>query len=186
MTEGRGTSRLSDPLALFDAAPRRSGCEGRESLPLCYRIGTGKDQLSHFPLPKCGTPRQTRFSELDPSASSFSPLMPKASKPKSQILGSELGKKGKSSNRLYPSSNPKYGRLLRSHSMQFGQAAFLGGLRVERRKPLMLACCNRLTVTQSALEGQYFCENFGYRRCRICRRNSCHVAVRSRTFADHL
>jgi hypothetical protein len=60
----------------------------------------------------------------------------------------------------------------------------IGGLRIERRKPLLLACCNRLTVTQTALEGQYFCENFGYRRCRVCRRNCCRPVNGARPTTD--
>ena len=60
------------------------------------------------------------------------------------------------------------------------------GLQVSGSKSLQLACCNRLTVTQSAREGQQFCENFSYRWCRLCRWYSCGFARLARSSSDSI
>jgi hypothetical protein len=81
------------------------------------------------------------------------------------------GKKG-TSQQSAPILQPQTGTLVAFQPAKPGQADVQTVFRLNGANRSCLPCCNRLTVTQSAMEGQYFCENFGYRRCRLCRRDS--------------
>jgi hypothetical protein len=123
-SDGRGFLCLSDPLALFDAAPCYSRWGGHKSLPQCYRMEVQKRQSSRFLLPNCDTLPQTRSSEFDPNASDFSPSIPITPR----LADPRVGGKGKREllpADYIPPQNPKFGTLLRSHFKSFGASRLI-------------------------------------------------------------
>ena len=163
---------LTTPLAIRD---------GRDAkvLPYATEWGCASASLSasrYYSATPCGKPAFLRPTRMHPS---HSPAIPNN---QTQLTDPRLegGEKGTPAAGL-SFLKPEIMIAFRVHiPFKFRASRLIDGLQVERAKPLPLACCNRLTVTQSALEGQYFCENFGYRRCRLCRWNSCHFASRLR------